>query len=146
LNELAAKNRILLSSLVKNLYTGSIIQSYSGEGLFKVLTPADEALLTRLMDVTESRLNDQQLSVSSLSREVGLSRPQLYRKMVDLTENSPGDFIRKLRLNKAEKLMRRQDQNIAEIALTVGFSNPSYFSKCFFDRFGALPSQYLETA
>jgi len=146
LNTLAGRNRILLSSLVKDLYSGSTISTKPREELFKVLTPADEKLLARLMEVAESRLNDQQFTVSSLSREIGISRPQLYRKILHLTEISPNDLIRELRLSKAERLVRRKDQNISEIALEVGFSNPSYFSKCFYDRFGILPSQYLVTA
>ncbi len=111
--------------------------------MFKTLTPSDEKLLTRIMEVAEQRLNDEEFSVSSLSKEVGMSRPQLYRKVLSLTEISPNELIRELRLKKAEKLMRRKDQNISEIALEVGFSNPSYFAKCFSERFGALPSQYL---
>ena len=144
LNSLTGKNQIILSSLVKDLCKERDEGKHADEGLFKVLTPSDERLLNRVMEVAESRLNDHQFSVSSLSKEVGMSRPQLYRKLAYLTEISPNDFIRELRLKKAEKLMRRKEQNISEIALEVGFGNPSYFSKCFYNRFGTLPSQYLE--
>lgn len=145
LNTLAGKNHILLSSLVRDLYRGKDIdvEPYS---LFKVLTPPDEKLLTRLMEVTETRLGDREFSVSSLGKEIGMSRPQLYRKILNLTEISPNEFIRELRLTRAERLIRKKAQNISEIAMAVGFGNPSYFAKCFYERFGALPSQYLETA
>lgn len=146
LTALAGKNQVLISSLVKDLCLGRQVSIKLRDDLFKVLSPADERLLTRVMEVTETRLSDKEFTVSSLGREIGMSRPQLYRKIMHLMEVSPNDFIRELRLKKAEKLMRRKDQNISEIALEVGFSNPSYFSKCFYDRFGALPSQYLETA
>ena len=145
LNSLAGKNQIILSSLVKDLYRERN-EKATQEELFKVLTQADEQLLNRVMEVAESRLDDRKFSVSTLSKEIGMSRPQLYRKITNLTEISPNDFIRELRLKKAEKLMRRKVHNIAEIAQEVGFSNPSYFSKCFQDRFGTLPSQYLEMA
>jgi AraC-like DNA-binding protein len=97
------------------------------------------------MEVAEARLSDKHFTVANLGKEIGMSRPQLYRRILNLTNISPNDLIRELRLKKAESLMRRKDQNISEIALEVGFSNPSYFSKCFYDRFGALPSQYCET-
>lgn len=144
LNTLANKNQILLSSLVKDLL-GRNISVTSFDCLFKVLTPADERLIMKVMEVADARLSDQHFTVANLGKEIGMSRPQLYRRILDLTNISPNDLIRELRLKKAESLIRRNDQNISEIALEVGFSNPSYFSKCFYDRFGVLPSQYIES-
>ncbi|GJM30855.1 MAG: hypothetical protein DHS20C17_34900 [Cyclobacteriaceae bacterium] len=145
LNTLASKNQILLSSLVKDLL-GRTISEKSFDHLFKVLTPSDEKLLIKVMEVSEARLSDTHFTVANLGKEVGMSRPQLYRRILNLTSISPNDLIRELRLKKAERMLRTKDRNISEIALEVGFSNPSYFSKRFYQRFGALPSQYLGTA
>ncbi len=144
LNNMANKNQILLSSLVKDLLGRNAAVS-NFDHLFKVLTPADEQLLIKVMEVAESRLSDTHFTVANLGKEIGMSRPQLYRRLLDITSKSPNDLIRELRLKKAEALMRSRKHNISEIALEVGFNNPSYFSKCFLARFGALPSQYVES-
>ena len=70
---------------------------------------------------------------------IGLSRVQLYRKVKALTGLSPVELLRKSRLVKAEQLLRSKDMNISEAAYAVGFTSPSYFSKCFKDEFGMQP-------
>jgi AraC-like DNA-binding protein len=142
LNVLADKNQIILSSLVQDLNQGSNIDS--DRNLFKVLTSNEERLLVRLMELAESRLNDRQFDVSYLSRELGISTTQLLKKMKHLTATSPKDFINELRLQKAEKLLRRREESIADVAKKVGFGNTSHFTRCFSKRFGVAPAQYLE--
>ena len=93
-------------------------------------------------EIIESRMSDEKLGVESLADEIGLSRVQLYRKVNALTGISVNDFIRKLRLQKGAQLLSQNWGTIAEIAYEVGFSNPSYFSKCFKDQFGVIPSNY----
>jgi AraC-like DNA-binding protein len=66
----------------------------------------------------------------------------LYRKVNALTGISVNDFIRQLRLQKGAQLLSNNWGNIAQVAYEVGFSNPSYFSKCFKEQFGVLPSSY----
>ena len=87
-------------------------------------------------------MSDEKLGVEALAEEIGLSRVQLYRKITALTGISVNDFIRKLRLQKAAQLLSQNAGSIADVAYEVGFSNPSYFSKCFKDHFGVIPSNY----
>jgi AraC-like DNA-binding protein len=75
----------------------------------------------------------------------GMSKAQLYRKITDLTGYSPNNFIREIRLRNALKLIEAHKGNISEIAFESGFNNPSYFSKCFFKKFGILPSEYASS-
>jgi AraC-like DNA-binding protein len=73
---------------------------------------------------------------------MNLSHSQLYRKMVALTGQPVAQFIRTIRLNRAAELLANKTATVTEIAFDVGFNNLSYFSKCFRDQFGVLPSEY----
>lgn len=107
----------------------------------KVLNEAEEVFLNRLFNIVDGHYPNESFNVESLSREIGVSRPHLYRKIRKLTGTSPNGFIRDLRMNKALSLMKQRKKNITEIALDVGISNPSYFAKCFHEKYGVLPSQ-----
>jgi signal transduction histidine kinase/DNA-binding response OmpR family regulator/ligand-binding sensor domain-containing protein len=104
---------------------------------------ADEKFLERTKAIIEERISDAQLSVEGLAEEIGLSRIQLYRKINALTGITVNEFIRKLRLHKAAQLLRQHWGPVAQVAYETGFSNPSYFSKCFKEEFGVLPSEYV---
>ncbi len=101
-----------------------------------------ENFLNKLFETFEKKWNEEEFNIDSLVKQFGISRAQLYRKVTDLTGYSPNSFIREIRLKKALKLIETQKGNISEIAFESGFNNPSYFSKCFFKRFGILPSEY----
>ncbi len=73
-----------------------------------------------------------------------MSRMQLFRKIKALTNQTPGDFIRTIRLKRAANLIKQSFGNIAQITYEVGFNNPSYFAKCFKDLYGELPSDYMK--
>jgi len=103
--------------------------------------PSEQTFLESLLNITESRCSDYTFGVDGLSREIGLSKPQLYRKVSAITGRSPLSFIRDLRLQKALSLLKENKYNISEIALEVGYNNPSYFSKCFQEKYGVSPSQ-----
>ena len=103
---------------------------------------ADEKFLERLKKVIEARIGDEMLSVEALTEEMGMSRAQLYRKVTALTGMSGNEFIRKLRLHRAAQLLQQQAGPVSQVAYEVGFSNLSYFSKCFKEQFGVLPSEY----
>ena len=131
------RNLLRLNNTLKNTYTRQI----------KVLTPevimesADEKLLNKIVSYLEKNLNNAQLSVESLSREVGMSRSTLYSKVLDLTGQTPVEYIRSYRLDKAAGLMEKSDMSIAEIAYEVGFSTPNYFARSFKTKFNMLPSR-----
>ena len=103
---------------------------------------ADEQFLLKVKECIQSRLSDEQLSVESLAEEIGLSRSQLFRKIVALTGVSVNELIRSFRLQKACQLLQQNWGPVSQVAYEVGFSNLSYFSKVFKEEFGVLPSEY----
>ena len=96
--------------------------------------------------VVRERMSDSSLSVETISSVLGLSRVQMYRKVKQLTGQSPVEIIRVTRLKKAEQLLKATRMTVSEIAYEVGFSSPSYFSKCFKDYFGIQPGEVRENA
>lgn len=103
---------------------------------------ADEDFLNRLVEVIHSRLDEVNLDVDALALMMNMSRATLYRKVKSVSELTPNDFIRLIRLKKAAELLREKEYRINEIAFIVGFSSSSYFSKCFYKQFGVLPKDF----
>jgi AraC-like DNA-binding protein len=81
--------------------------------------------------------------VEELSRHVGMSRSSLYNKLLELTGQTPVEYIRSVKLDKAAVLLEKSDLNIAQVAYSVGFSTPNYFAKSFKAKFNMLPSEYI---
>ena len=138
----AQDNQILISSLVKKLCCDE--QVVSDTSLFKSLKLKEEEFISALMDITEAGLSDHRFDLNSISSEICVSRPQLYRKITALTGRSPHTFILDLRMDKAMSLLKQKKINIAEIAYQTGFNSPSYFSKCFSEKFGCTPSLFAK--
>lgn len=103
-------------------------------------TPKIDPFLLRFRDYIENHMPDSELSVETIGSELGLSRVQLYRKVKALTGQSPVELLRKARLEKGRQLLKSTDKTISEVAYEVGFSAPSYFTKCFKDEYGVSPS------
>ncbi len=97
--------------------------------------------ITRFKEVIEARLEDSDVSVEDLAADMNLSRVQLYRKVKSLSGRSPVELLRTARLNRAYQLLLSSDKSVSEVAYAVGFSAPSYFTKCFRDEFGVSPSE-----
>ena len=102
----------------------------------------DEKFLHRLRETILSRLDDPQPSVESLAEDMAFSRSELLRKVTALTGTSVNELIRTLRLQKAAQLLEQNWGTVTQIAYEVGFSNLSYCSKVFKEKFGVLPSDY----
>ncbi|MDZ7757170.1 tetratricopeptide repeat protein [Rhodohalobacter sp.] len=102
----------------------------------------EEAFLLRVVEAIKKHLVDEDFSVDQLAREVGMSRSQLHRKLVALTDLSASEFIRSYRLNLAKDKIENHTGSISEIAYEVGFNSPSYFSKSFREKFGVSPSEF----
>lgn len=134
-----AKNLILRQGQLKNIYSGS--QNRTIESKIKVVSP-DEKLMQRIMKVINENLDNPELGNDLITREVGISRVHLYRKLKELTNLSLRDFIRNIRLNEAARLLSEQKHSIAEIAARTGFENVSYFTVVFKQKYGVPPSQY----
>jgi|GEM_PF-5111259 len=106
------------------------------------VSSADEKFLQNAIAVVEKHMADSGFSVEALENEMMLSKMQLYRKLKALTDHSPTEFVRMLRLKRAASLLSQRSGNISEIAYEVGFNNLSYFAKCFKDHYGVPPSEY----
>ncbi len=109
-----------------------------------VITSLDEKLIEKAIKYVEDNISRSDLSVEELSRELGMSRVHLYKKMLQITGKTPIEFIRVIRLKRAAQLLRDSQLHVSEIAFQVGFNNPKYFSRYFKEEFGVLPSAYQE--
>ncbi len=101
--------------------------------------------MSEIMKFFEENLTDTQLSVEGLSRHIGMSRSSLYKKLLELKGQTPVEFIRSVKLDKAATLLEKSDMNIAQIAYSVGFATCNYFAKSFKIKFGVLPSDYIQS-
>jgi signal transduction histidine kinase/ligand-binding sensor domain-containing protein/DNA-binding response OmpR family regulator len=108
-----------------------------------VTESANLKLLNSIMKYIEAKLSDSDLSVEELSKHVGMSRGSLYYKLIELTGLSPIEYIRNVKLEKAAGLLEGSELNVAQIAYMTGFGTPSYFSRMFKNKFGMVPSEYL---
>ena len=106
----------------------------------------DDVLLKRIMETVEKRMGDEKFGVEELARLVSLSRRQLDRKLLGLTNLSPAEFIRYMRLQRAHDMLKKNTGSVAEIAFQVGFSSPSHFSSSFHHQFGFPPSEVQRQA
>jgi signal transduction histidine kinase/ligand-binding sensor domain-containing protein/DNA-binding response OmpR family regulator len=104
---------------------------------------SDEILLQKIVLYLEQNITNPQLSVEGLSKEFGMSRSTLYTKLLQITGQTPVEYIRSFRLEKATVLMAKSNMTIAEIAYHVGFTTPNYFARSFKQKFGMLPSEYV---
>lgn len=103
----------------------------------------DEEFLKQAVAIIESHLSDSDFSVDIFSREIGMSRSNLYLKLKAITGESATDFLKRIRFNKAVELMKSNRYTVAQIAYMCGFNSPSYFSTAFKQHFGCMPTEYL---
>lgn len=104
----------------------------------------DERFLKEVTQIIEERIDDADLNVTALCELAAVSNKHLYRKIKQLTGQTPVDYIRSIRLKKAAMLLRQKKFSISEVMYMVGFSSSSYFSKCFQAAFGVTPKQFIE--
>ena len=139
---------ILKSSLVQLLTSRQIMFNKFYHGITKKTkaktTTLDNEFIQKILNFIHENISESDLSVEVLASKVSLSRSQLYRKMKTLTGISVNEFIRNVRLKKAKELIALGNNNINEISYKVGFTYPSYFSKCFKEKYGHLPTQKNE--
>lgn len=106
------------------------------------MTANDRKFLADVDKYIKDMMGDPDTSVESMSAHLCMSRVQLYKRMVSLTGTTPSEYLRAKRIKRAEELIHSDELNISEIAYTVGFNNPRYFSKYFQEAYGLTPSQY----
>jgi signal transduction histidine kinase/DNA-binding response OmpR family regulator/ligand-binding sensor domain-containing protein len=102
----------------------------------------DQAFFHDLHDVINKNLSDEEFNVEQLCKKLYMGRTTLYRKVLALTGETPTDFIRSYRLKRGAELLKQNFGTVLEVAFEVGFSNSSYFAKCFKEKFHQLPSEY----
>ncbi|RED48488.1 helix-turn-helix domain-containing protein [Seonamhaeicola aphaedonensis] len=138
------KDQVVIEVRVKNVYQKENKNSFINKDHFRTLKVSEITFLTRLMDYIETVWNNPTFSIDDFYEPLGYSKSQVYRKMISLTGVPLSTFIKNYRLNKAMYLMHFRKNKISEVAKHSGFINPSYFSRCFKDRFEILPSRYLQ--
>ena len=135
---------ILRSSLVQLINSRQIMFNKFYNGITpkakEKTTTLDNDFIKNVLKYINENISEPELSVEELASKVFLSRSQLYRKIKTLTGVSVNEFIRNVRLEKAKELIELGNDNITEISYKVGFSSPSYFTKCYKDKYGYLPT------
>jgi len=137
------KEHIAITSEVKDLYESENRNAIIDKDLIRTLKPSEEKFLQQIMKTMYIFWNQSSFSTVQFAQELGYSKSQLYRKLLQLTGKTPNSYLREYRLEKALELLHQQSGNISEIAYETGFNSPTYFSKCFFDSYGILPSTYI---
>jgi signal transduction histidine kinase/ligand-binding sensor domain-containing protein/DNA-binding response OmpR family regulator len=104
----------------------------------------DEIFLKQAVEVVENKLADERFDFDQFADDMATSKSTLHRKLKSLTGLSPGEFIRNIRMKHSLQMLRNNIGNISEIAYSVGFSDPKYFSRCFKNEFGHTPKEWIE--
>ena len=131
------ENLLKQRKLLKKLFQGS--QVAEQEIAESHLEDRDKQFFKQLHAIIQQNLSDSEFSVEDIGKQIGLSRVQLYRKVKAMTGSSVVDLLRKARLAKAKRLLETRSMSVSEVAYDVGFSAPSYFTKCFKEEYGILP-------
>ena len=104
----------------------------------------DEEFMSKAIQIVENNIDDEGFTADDLAEKLNMSRSSLYLKMSSISGEPPANFIRRIRFNKACKLLLEGRYSISEVSNKVGFSSPSYFSTSFKKYVGCLPSEYVK--
>lgn len=125
-----------------------LIEKFSTQPLEPVTeianNPTDNEFLIRMNKVIEDNFSNSELNVNFLAEQLNISRSGLFAKIKILADVTPNEMIQIVRLKRAAQLLREKKHTVSEIGYMVGFSNPSYFSKCFQKQFGIRPAEYMK--
>ena len=140
-------NGNVLKARIKNLITNRRLMKIvfgndaQQEPMEAVSQSAESQFVEKFRTIIQGNLGNSDLNVETISHEMGISRAQLYRKIKSITGISPNDIIREARMKRADRLLETTDKSVSEIAYEVGFSSPSYFTKCYREFFGRTPNK-----
>lgn len=140
-------NGNVLKARIKNLITNRKLMKIvfgndaQQEPMEAVAQSAESQFVEKFRTIIQGNLGNSDLNVETISHEMGISRAQLYRKVKSITGISPNDIIREARMKRADRLLETTDKSVSEIAYEVGFSSPSYFTKCYREFFGRTPNK-----
>ena len=144
-------NHLVVSNLDVNASTGdsesAMIVNFNGQQTTPEveMDDLDRKLLDEIKETIEENMVDSDFNVSVLQEKMGMGNKQLYRKLKALTGQTPVEYIRDMRMRKAAKLLKAGKFSVSEVMYTVGFSNSSYFSKCFSKAFGMTPTEFMRS-
>ncbi len=138
------KNLIANRRLIKELYsTGSAISDVKPNDPATVTAPAGDVeneFYGRFLGIVSAEMGDPELNVDALASKMGLGRSQFYRKIKALTNYTPVELLRNIRLKRSRELLAKTQKTVGEIAYEVGFSTPAYFSRCYKEAYGETPT------
>ena len=140
-------NGNVLKARIKNLITNRKLMKIvfgndtQQEPMEAVAQSAESQFVEKFRTIIQGNLGNSDLNVETISHEMGISRAQLYRKIKSITGISPNDIVREARMRRADRLLETTDKSVSEIAYEVGFSSPSYFTKCYREFFGRTPNK-----
>ena len=109
------------------------------------MSPSDQKFMNKLMELMEANLDNGNLIVDDLVKEMAVSRSVFFKKLKSLTGFAPVEFIREVRINRAVQLIDTGEYSITQISYMVGINDPRYFSKCFKQKMGMTPSEYRDS-
>lgn len=138
--KLRIKKLIELRESLKHKFSRTI--SFDAKEM--TITSADEKFLQKAMDFVKGNISNQNLSIEEMGHQIGISRVHLYRKLKSLTDQSPSEFIRTIRLKQGAYLLVHKKVSVSEVAYKVGFNSLQYFSNSFHDYFNMSPSEYVQ--
>jgi len=125
---------------IRESFSNFLLNETKQETLGKV----EQQFITDFTQYVENSIANPELNIDEIADALGLSRSNLYRKIKSLTDYSPNELIRTIRVKYAKQLLNSKAKSISEVAYEVGFSSPSYFAKCFKDFYNESPTEYLE--
>jgi len=135
------ENRIRINAM---LPFGKNTESSAHEKSLVAAGDMDNEFYSRFCRIIETEMSNQELNVDNIAQRMGLGRTQFYRKIKALTNYSPVELMRNIRLAKARSMLTATEKSVSEIAYEVGFSTPAYFGKCYKDRYNETPSETRE--
>ena len=144
-------NHLVVSNLDVNASAGdsesAMIVNFNGQQTTPEveMDDLDRKLLDEIKETIEENMVDSDFNVSVLQEKMRMGNKQLYRKLKALTGQTPVEYIRDMRMRKAAKLLKAGKFSVSEVMYTVGFSNSSYFSKCFSKAFGMTPTEFMRS-
>jgi DNA-binding response OmpR family regulator len=110
----------------------------------KKLSSLDEKFMKKVLAVVEEHISEEEFSIEVFGKEVGISRMQIHRKLKALTGKSASHYIRSVKLFRAKEMIGEHEATISEIAYSLGFSSPAYFTRCFKDEYGYPPREEVD--
>jgi len=140
--QIRIKNLIDLRRKLQHKFSRGKIVAMKWED--KKLSSLDEKFMKKVLAVVEEHISEEEFNIEEFGKKVGMSRMQIHRKLKALTGKSTSHYIRSVKLFKAKKMIEEHEATISEIAYSLGFSSPAYFTRCFKDEYGYPPSELTD--